>query len=189
MEHNDHTCSVRILVAVVAVCLSAHEAGAQGLALRGVGPVNRSMGGAAVAAPLDAVGALHWNPATIGGLPSSEMRIGLELLDPETALSSETVQFGLGPVPTSRLAGATRGNSGRIPVPSAALVRKLDGSRWTFGLGLFGIAGLEVRYPASATNPILRPRRRCPAPSRSLVSAGSSARPRSCSSRPQSPTR
>ena len=38
-----------------------------GLALSGVGPINRSMGGAAVAAPIDAAGAFFWNPATISG--------------------------------------------------------------------------------------------------------------------------
>ncbi len=34
-----------------------------GTAVSGTGPINRSMGGAATAAPIDAAGALFWNPA------------------------------------------------------------------------------------------------------------------------------
>ena len=51
-----------------------------GVAISGVGPINRSMGGAAVAAPLDSAGALYWNPATIGAL---EFRDGVRNRDPD----------------------------------------------------------------------------------------------------------
>ena len=47
-----------------------------GMAVSGVGPINRSMGGAAVAAPIDSAGAIYWNPATISGLGRSEMEFG-----------------------------------------------------------------------------------------------------------------
>lgn len=52
---------------------------AQGIVYPGVGPVNRSMAGAAVAAPLDAAGALHWNPGALSGLAASELNVGVEL--------------------------------------------------------------------------------------------------------------
>src|SRR5262245_13418209 len=55
-------------------------ASGQGIAVTGVGPVNRSMGGAGTAAPLEAVGALHWNPGSISALPTSEVSFGAELL-------------------------------------------------------------------------------------------------------------
>ena len=68
---------------LVAVCLLALPAdvSAQGFVLPGAGPVNNSMGGAAVAAPLDATGAIHWNPATISGLPTSSVDVGAGLIN------------------------------------------------------------------------------------------------------------
>ena len=46
---------------------------AQGFVLPGIGPTNRSVGGAGTAAALDATGALHWNPAVILDLPESRV--------------------------------------------------------------------------------------------------------------------
>src|SRR4051812_23154988 len=68
-----------------------------GLATSGVGPINRSMGGAAVAAPLDAAGAIYWNPATIADLGRSEMEFGTGFLVPRTTLSSRVGAGALGP--------------------------------------------------------------------------------------------
>ena len=53
---------------------------AQGIVVPGVGPINRSMAGAAVAAPIDAAGAMHWNPAAISGLRTSQMLFSVEFL-------------------------------------------------------------------------------------------------------------
>src|SRR6266478_4809911 len=56
-----------LAVLVGSVAIGTTPARAQfGLAISGVGPINRSMGGAATAAPLDSAGAIYWNPATIG---------------------------------------------------------------------------------------------------------------------------
>src|SRR5260370_41796604 len=74
-----------------------------GLAISGVGPINRSMGGAATAAPLDSAGALYWNPATIGDIGQNEMEVGTGFLGPRTTLSSKVgagaLGRGLPPVP------------------------------------------------------------------------------------------
>ncbi len=131
---------------------------AQGIALNGVGPINRSMGGASTAAPIDAAGALHWNPASISGLASSEIGFGLELLLPSEELSSRVAAnaFGAG-IPAAQMSGSTRGEPGVSPIPSAAWVHKRENSPWTYGLGMYGIAGFRVNYPGSATNPILTP--------------------------------
>ena len=43
----------------------------QGVVLSSAGPINRSMGGAAVAAPLDVMGSLYWNPATLAATAAS----------------------------------------------------------------------------------------------------------------------
>ena len=68
-----------------------------GLAISGVGPINRSMGGASVAAPLDSAGAIFWNPATMGALGRSEMEFGTGFLIPRTTLSSFAPANSLGP--------------------------------------------------------------------------------------------
>ena len=52
----------------------------QGLMLSSFGPVNASMGGASTAAPIEAMSALGWNPASISGLPNSELSVGVGLL-------------------------------------------------------------------------------------------------------------
>ncbi len=162
--HRDGAFQIFALVSLL-VTMSAATASvrAQGIALSGVGPVNRAMGGAGTAAPLDAGGALHWNPASISGMPQSEMMVGLELLLASAELSSRIEPGALGggfpPVP---LSGADRSEPGVSPIPAIALVHKPEDSRWTYGLGLFGIAGFRSNYPASATNPILTPQNNTP---------------------------
>ncbi len=122
---------------------------AQGIALSGVGPVNRAMAGAATAAPIDAAGAVLWNPASISGLPSSEVDFGMELLLPSEKLASS--------IPALGLQGSTGGEPGVSIIPEMAIVHKSEDSPWTYGLGIFGIGGFQTNYPASLTNPVLTP--------------------------------
>jgi long-chain fatty acid transport protein len=119
----------------------------QGIVLPGVGPVNRSMSGVATATPLDAAGAMHWNPGTLSALSSSEILFGVEFIDSQTSLSSSVGPFS----------GSTDSNSGIKTLPTVALVWKPTNSDWTFGLGALGIGGFGVDYAASSTNPILFP--------------------------------
>src|SRR6516225_3588816 len=86
-----------LALVVTVLAVSAAPARAQfGLAVSGVGPINRSMGGASTAAPLDSAGALYWNSATIGALPSSEMEFGTGFVIPRTTLSSVVPADALG---------------------------------------------------------------------------------------------
>ena len=81
------------------------------------------MGGASVAAPIDASGALFWNPASISGLPSSSIDFGAELLGPHTRLSSSLPPGIFGPgIPPVGLLGSDRGDNGIFPLPTMALV-------------------------------------------------------------------
>ncbi len=143
-------------VAIVAVVLGAQTlpAAGQGIALRGVGPINESMGGVAVGCPIDASGAIHWNPASISGLPCSEMAFGIGLLLPTTELSSRIAS----PI---ALSGSDDGEPGVSAVPTMAMVHKVADTPWTFGLGVLGVGGSDVNYPASVlggtNNPILFP--------------------------------
>jgi len=50
---------------------------AQEMVFSGVGPINHSLAGAAVALPRDSAGAIYWNPATISFLDYSELQLGM----------------------------------------------------------------------------------------------------------------
>lgn len=107
----------------------------QGIYLSGVGAVNRAMGGAGTAAPLEAIGALNWNPASISGLSSSELGFGIELLETDIDLNST-------------LGGATSGEAGVGPVPSVGWVHHVEGTQMSIGLGLYGTAGFKNIQPS-----------------------------------------
>ena len=132
------------VAAVIVLLGSSRMARAQGLQLSGIGPVNRSMGGAATAAPIEAIGATAFNPATLTALPN-QLSVGAELVNPHVRLSS---QIGA-------LNGATDSDSGWAAVPSIGLAWKPDPEGpLTYGFGVFGLAGYSVNYDASTTNPI-----------------------------------
>jgi long-chain fatty acid transport protein len=142
------------LLAALAAGLSAQAE--IGFIVSGVGPVNRSMGGASVAAPIDAAGALYWNPGVISGLERTEMSFGLELVEPRERLSSTLPAGSIAPfTPPITLSGSTHGDTGISPLPTMALVFRPEQSDWTFGLGIFEIGGFTANYAASTTNPIL----------------------------------
>src|SRR5690606_7071178 len=111
------------------------------------GPVNRSMGGASTAAPIDALGALYWNPATISGLPTSQTDFGLDVL-----MANQTVSSSAGP-----FSGSTDAEAGAFPIPNVGWVHHLHDSPFTLGLGLNAIAGFKTNLMADPTNPVLMP--------------------------------
>jgi long-chain fatty acid transport protein len=143
------TLSYILLASLLSLLALPGTLSAQGIALNGVGPVNRAMAGASTAAPIDAAGALLWNPASISGLRSSEVDLGLELLLPTEKLSSSFAAFGL--------QDSTGGEPGVSPIPELAFVHRSADSPWSYGLGIFGIGGFQTNYPASLTNPVLTP--------------------------------
>ena len=111
---------------------------AQGIALTGVGPVNRSMGGAGTAAPLDSMGALHWNPGSISALPSNEIGFGVEVLNADIR-----TQFSGQPKISS--------DPGWCAIPSIGWVHHLEGTPMTVGLGVYGIAGFKSNFSSIQT--------------------------------------
>ncbi len=140
----------------VALCGAGTVFGQAGVILTGQGAINRSMAGASTAAPIDASGALYWNPAGIIGLNRSEMEFGLEGLYPQTEVSSTVAAGALGPgTPSQTLSGATRAENSMFSLPSLGFVYLPDDPAWAFGLGLFSVGGFGVDYPASIDNPIL----------------------------------
>ena len=140
-------CTVLILTALA----PSSQLYAQGIAVTGVGPVNRSFGGAGTAAPLDAIGALHWNPGSISALPCNEIGFGTELLSARIQLSS--AGFPSPPFPTS--SGSSASSAGWAAVPTIGWVHHLDGTPMTIGLGVYGIAGFKNNLPLDPSNPVL----------------------------------
>lgn len=130
-----------LLFAVVASATSSVFG--QGIFMTGVGAVNRSMGGASTAAPIDAMGALHWNPATISGLQCNEVSFSAEIM----LLDQELTAGGI----------TARDESGVVPIPAIGWVHHMEGTDDTIGLGLYSFAGFAQNMPAIAGHPILDP--------------------------------
>jgi long-chain fatty acid transport protein len=105
-----------------------------------------SMGGVSTASPVDAIGALYWNPAAIGRFGRSEVAIGATFLFPDISLEST------GPLGRS---GRTESESGVVPVSGVGIVYQPDCSPLTFGMGLNTIAAGGVNYPGDVNNPVL----------------------------------
>jgi long-chain fatty acid transport protein len=133
--------SVVVFVVVLFFPGLGEDAQAQGLHVSGVGPINRSMGGAGTAAPLDAIGALNWNPGSISALSSSQLAFGLELIDVDIEL-------------TSNLGPGTSGDAGLVPIPSIGWAHHIKDSPLTIGVGVYGIGGFKNNQPSG--NAILR---------------------------------
>ncbi len=134
-----------LLFPIAFYCCMASTSLAQGIAVTGVGPVNRSMGGAGTAAALDAIGAVHWNPGSITTLQQSELSFGLELINVDIELSSTI----------GGATNATSGDGGFSPIPTVGWVHHIDDSPLTIGLGVNAIAGFKNNQPADASNPLL----------------------------------
>jgi long-chain fatty acid transport protein len=112
------------------------------------------MAGVSTATPIDALGALYWNPAAIGRLGRNEASIGGAFVYPELYLSSSRPA----PLQGGPVSGRTRSDSGFPLVPSLGVVSKLDEeSPFTFGTGLIALGGGGVNFPGDANNPILSP--------------------------------
>ncbi len=122
---------------------------AQGLYLPGGGAAHIGMGGASTATPVDAIGALYWNPAAIGRLGRSEVAVGGAFLIPDINLESSA------PGPFGLRSGRTRSDSGVAPASDVGFVYQPDDSRLTFGMGLATVAAGGVNYPGDVGNPIL----------------------------------
>lgn len=136
------------LLLVMLILAGSHVAAqAQGIYLPTSGAVNRSMGGASTAAPVDAVGALYWNPATISGLNESELGFGMDMLFVDLDLGSSIGGVG---------SGSSESDSSVTPIPAIGWVQKLNETT-TMGLGLGAVAGFSTNFPASLTSPIQAP--------------------------------
>ncbi len=134
-------------IAALTVALTPASSSGQGAIVSAGGPVHRSMGGASTAAPVSAIGALYWNPATISGLERSELEVSLGLL-----WTDHEVESTFGP-----LTGSTEADPGSFPIPNFGWVHQKRGSNLTLGLGVNSVAGFKTNVPADPSNPVLSP--------------------------------
>lgn len=132
---------------LVILAMLVNPALGQGIYISAAGPTNRGTGGASVAAPLDALGAMYWNPASIGGLESSELAVAMELVRANHQVASSVGAFG----------GSSDAENGWFPVPSVAWVHHPSSSALTVGLGLNSVAGFKTNLIANPANPVLAP--------------------------------
>lgn len=123
-----------------------------GHTLDGVGAVNQGMAGVATALPIDASGAINWNPAAITGIDCCQLQFSMEMFKPTLTIDS-TVPDGFG----GFISGATDSDLGVSAIPSFAFIHNIEGTDWTFGLGAFGVAGFGVDFAADPSNPIFMP--------------------------------
>lgn len=138
-----------VMLAALALLLQPATSQAQGLYLPGGGAAHMSMGGASSATPVDAIGALYWNPAAIGRLGRSEVSIGGAFLFPNIHLDSSA------PGPLGLRSGVTRSDNGVGLASSLGVVYQPDDSPLTYGLGLTTLGGGGVNFPGDRGNPIL----------------------------------
>jgi len=132
------------LAAAAAMVLVCAPAGAtNGMRMIGFGPVQNSMGGVGVGATLDG-SSLASNPAGMSEL-ARRLDLGLTWFTPIVSYSaSEPPGFG-GQV-VARSGATLDSDRGGSPIPAIAAVVPL-GQDLTFGIGVFGAAGMGVDYP------------------------------------------
>ncbi len=137
------------VVAVCVILMKPLSVQAQGVLLPGGGAAHLSMGGASTARPVDAIGALYWNPAAIGRLGRSEVAAGGAIIFPNFYLDSTA------PGPSGLRSGRTRSDSGASLTTNLGVVYQPDESPLTLGFGLNTLGGGTVNFPGDANNPIL----------------------------------
>src|SRR5262245_19007480 len=136
------SCFVAVLVSSALISSAARG---QGIYISASGAVNRGMGGASTAAPIDAIGAMYWNPATINGLEHSELEFGMDMI-----YSNHDISSTFGP-----FSGTTESDNGIFPVPAVSWVHHTSNPAVTFGLSVGGVAGFKTNIISDASNPVL----------------------------------
>lgn len=145
--------------ALAIVVASTDAAPAQGVVAPGAGPINRSMGGASTAAPVD-LGSSYWNPATLSFLERDEVLLGSELIIPSIHFTGSLRAGAInGTLPPENRYGTSRSDSGVPTNLAVGASWKLDpASPLTMGLLINGVVGGNVNFAGSLTTPTLGPR-------------------------------
>ncbi len=141
---------------LLSLLLAAPLWAGDGATLHGSGAVNSAMGGAGVALPNDALGALNGNPALIAKLSGHRMEFSTEFAKAKNAVSS-TVHVNTGAGTGFDVSGRTEDDGKVAVIPAFAWTSHSASSSAAFGMGFIGLAGFGVDYPQDSSNPILAP--------------------------------
>lgn len=121
------------------ICLSVSQVYAtNGMRVIGIGPVQRSMGGANVALPLDSAVSLS-NPAAMTEL-NKRIDLSMTYFDPDVRYKATSN----GGMVTSNGTFISSDMSACV-IPAIGMIYPVS-ERYTFGLGLYGICGMGVDY-------------------------------------------
>ena len=108
--------------------------------------------------PLDAAGALFWNPGSITDLNASEIDITADLILIDSELSSSLAPNALASgLPPRTLSGSSPTNKKNAVVGSAAWVHQPKNKRWSYGLFIGEIGGFGFNFGNNGQNPITTP--------------------------------
>ncbi len=141
------------LLFVFFACLSITIQAQTGHVLQGAGASNFSMGGAGTALPIDILGSLQWNPASITAFEHTEIGLSAAYFTAAPEVYSKVQQpDGQGGFIT--IEGTTEDEMGASILPTLGAVIKLPDSKLTFGLSAFGISGFGVDYPETTNLPL-----------------------------------
>src|SRR5262249_4555578 len=112
------------------LAVAGRNSRAQGIVPPGAGPVLRSFGGTAIAAPLDGVGALYWNPATLSFV-GNRIDIGAEAFWKNQNVESTIPPNLLGPgMPPTAVTGKTKSEDGMGLGPATVMLGRLPWKNW-----------------------------------------------------------
>ncbi len=127
-----------------------------GAQLHGIGAVNSAMGGAGVALPNDAIGALNGNPALLAKLSGHRMEFSTEFAKAKNAVSS-SVHVSIPGTPGFDVSGRTADDGKVAVIPEFAWTHHSSTSSAAYGMGFLGLVGFGVDYPQDPHNPLLAP--------------------------------
>ncbi|MFI5457071.1 MAG: OmpP1/FadL family transporter [Isosphaerales bacterium] len=152
--------AIRFAAALLCLTCGTSAVMGQGLIVPSAGPINSAMAGASTAAPIE-FGSSYWNPANISALSNQEFLLGSALILPDISLQSTIpARSILGQFPTTTRFGESRSSSGvGSNLATGTSFRLAPDSDWTFGIGVFGLAGGGVNFAGSSSQPILAPHR------------------------------
>jgi long-chain fatty acid transport protein len=124
------------IVALVCMVLAVPAFATNGYQLIGVGQIQKSMGGAVTAAPMDAMTAIT-NPAGMSRI-GSRVDFSMEAFMPKRSVDFSTMGFG---------GESTSGGSNMYGIPAIGWTAPaFDSEDIYFGGGMFGTSGLGVDY-------------------------------------------
>jgi long-chain fatty acid transport protein len=130
------------LVAALALLVATPAQATNGMRMIGFGPVQNSMGGVGVGATLDAASVLS-NPAGMSEL-GGRVDFGATWFLPTVKYSATGIAPGL----VTNDGATLTSDRGASPIPAFGLIVPID-SRWSFGIGAYGVAGMGVDYASN----------------------------------------